>query len=84
MLQTKSHVYNIPQLIEVYPTFSGFSSLHAGYFMRMLSADHFFNFFENSFWNTITVLNSADLCTLTYLDPDQARHIVGPELGPDC
>ena len=30
--------------------------------------------FFKSFWNTIKVLNS--------LDPDQIRHIVGPDLGP--
>ena len=40
------------------------------------------NFFQNqlfrkkSLTNTIRVLNS--------LDPDQARHFVGPDLGPNC
>ena len=33
-------------------------------------------FFENSSRNTIRVSNS--------LDPDQARHFVGPDLGPNC
>ena len=33
-------------------------------------------FSKNSFWNTIRVSNS--------LDPDQARHFVGPGLGPNC
>ena len=33
-------------------------------------------FSKNSFWNTIRVSNS--------LDPDQARHFVGPDLGPYC
>ena len=33
-------------------------------------------FFKKSFKNTIRVSNS--------LDPDQARHIVGPDLGPNC
>ena len=33
-------------------------------------------FFINSFRNTIRVTNS--------LDPDQARHFVGPDLGPSC
>ena len=33
-------------------------------------------FMKNSFRNTIRVSNS--------LDPDQARHIVGPDLGPNC
>ena len=33
-------------------------------------------FSENSFKNTIRVSNS--------LDPDQARHFVGPDLGPNC
>ena len=34
------------------------------------------SFSKNSFWNTIRVTNS--------LDPDQDRHIVGPDLGPNC
>ena len=35
------------------------------------------NFFEKkSFTNTIRVSNS--------LDPDQVRHFVGPDLGPNC
>ena len=35
------------------------------------------NFFsKNSFRNTIRVSNSSD--------PDQARHFVGPDLGPNC
>ena len=37
-------------------------------------------FFKTTFWknskNTIRVLNS--------LDPDQARHFVGPDLGLNC
>ena len=33
-------------------------------------------FFKNYFRNTIRVSNS--------LDPDQARHFVGPDLGPKC
>ena len=33
-------------------------------------------FLKNSFRNTIRVANS--------LDPDQARHFVGPDLGPNC
>ena len=33
-------------------------------------------FLKNSFRNIIRVLNS--------LDPDQARHFVGPDLDPDC
>ena len=33
-------------------------------------------FFQNSFRNNIRVSNS--------LDPDQARHFVGPDLGPNC
>ena len=33
-------------------------------------------FLKNSFRNTIRVSNS--------LDPDQARHYVGPDLGPNC
>ena len=34
------------------------------------------NILKNSFGTTITVSNS--------LDPDQARRIVGPDLGPNC
>ena len=33
-------------------------------------------FFKNSFRNTARVSNS--------LEPDQARHVVGPDLGPSC
>ena len=33
-------------------------------------------FLENSFRITVRVSNS--------LDPDQVRHFVGPDLGPDC
>ena len=42
------------------------------------SADFFQNqlFLKNSFRNTMGVSNS--------LDPDQARHLVGPDLGPNC
>ena len=43
----------------------------------LLSADFFFKiiFFENSFRNNMRVSNS--------FDPDQARHFVGPDLGPN-
>ena len=43
------------------------------------SSDFFFSKFKlskNSFTNTIRMANS--------LDPDQAQHIVGPDLGPTC
>ena len=33
-------------------------------------------FYSLDFFNTIQVSNS--------LDPDQARHFVGPDLGPNC
>ena len=49
--------------------------LLAGYFfmLLLLSAD----FFQNNFCrNTIRVPNG--------LDPDQDRHSVGPDLGPNC
>ena len=36
----------------------------------------YFTFWMLDFFNTIRVLNS--------LDPDQARHFVGPDLGPNC
>ena len=48
----------------------------------MLFGHLFFFFFskssfsKNSFRNAIRVANS--------LDPDQARHLVGPDLGPNC
>ena len=47
-------------------------------FMLFCSLLFFFkiNFSKNSFGNTIRVSNS--------LDPDQARHSVGPDLGPNC
>ena len=34
------------------------------------------SFSKYSFWKTFKVSNS--------LDPDQARHFVGPDLGPSC
>ena len=52
---------------------------HLGNFYAFLSsADLFQNqfFFKTSFRNTIRVSNK--------LDPDQARHFVGPDLGPNC
>ena len=57
-----------------------FYILHAAkYFMLMLSsADFFFKFnsFKRSFRNSIGMSNG--------LDPDQDRHVVGPDLGPNC
>ena len=50
-----------------------------GVFPALLSSADFFSkstFSKNSFRNTIRVSNS--------LDPDQARHFVGPDLGPNC
>ena len=46
--------------------------------LMLLSADFFSKstFCKNSFRNTIRVSN--------FLDPDQARHFVGPDLGPKC
>ena len=48
--------------------------------MLLLSSAYFFQnklfFGKNSFMNTIRVANS--------LDPDQDRHFVGPDLGPNC
>ena len=46
--------------------------------MLFLRSADFFRiiFFENSLRNTIRVSNS--------LDPDQALHSVGPDLGPNC
>ena len=48
-------------------------------FHALLSSADFFSkliFSENSFANTIRVSN--------ILDPDQSRHFVGPNLGPNC
>ena len=44
----------------------------------LLSADFFFkiNFSKEYFRNTIKVSNNLDL--------DQARHIEGPDMGPNC
>ena len=44
----------------------------------LLSSDFFQIklFLKNSFRNTNRVSNSSD--------PDQARHFVGPDLGPNC
>ena len=45
----------------------------------LLSADFFQNIkikSKNYLWNTIRVSNT--------LDPDQDRHSVGPDLGPNC
>ena len=48
------------------------------FFIRLSSADFFleFTFSTKSFRNTISVSNC--------LDPDQDRHSVGPDLGPNC
>ena len=55
------------------------TSLHAGkLFMIFCSLKIFFkiNVFKTSYQNTIRVSN--------ILDPDQAQHNVGPNLGPNC
>ena len=47
--------------------------------MLLLSSADFFSkltIYRNSFRNTIKVSNS--------LDPDQAQHFVGPDLGTNC
>ena len=47
--------------------------------MLFLSSADFFSkstFTKNSFRNTIRLSNR--------LDQDQARHLVGPDLGPNC
>ena len=46
-------------------------------FLSSVDVSFIYLFFTiKSFRNTIRVSNS--------LDPDQARHFVGPDLGPDC
>ena len=59
-------------------TYSAFNSLHAGEFRFFLHLQIFFiiYIFKKSLRNAIRVSNS--------LDPDQARHFVGPDLGPNC
>ena len=59
------------QLLVAYALISLFNFLHTGYFSCLLSM-----FSKRSFRNTIIVSSS--------LDPDQARHLVGPDLGPNC
>ena len=73
---TEMHVgTNIPHLLTVELVFNSayWEILHD----FLLSAYFFFkiNFWKNSFRNTIRVSNS--------LDRDQARHFVGPDLGPN-
>ena len=46
------------------------------YFCHLLIFFSKFTFLKNSFRNTVRLSNS--------LDPDQARHGVGPDLGPNC
>ena len=49
------------------------------FFILLLSSADFFQkltFSKKSFRNTIKVSNS--------LDPDQDRHFVGPDMGPNC
>ena len=52
-----------------------FNSLHAAKVFMLLT---FFkiNSFKRSFRNSIGMSNG--------LDPDQDRHVVGPDLGPNC
>ena len=53
--------------------------MHVGNFLMPFVICGFFSkspFSKNSFNNTIRVSYS--------LDPDQARHFVGPDLGPNC
>ena len=45
-------------------------------FLHTLLSSHLLLFEYWIFFNTIRVSNS--------LDPDQARHLVGPDLGPNC
>ena len=55
------------------------NSLHAGKFGLLFCRLLFFfkiNFFGNKIRNTFRVSNS--------LDPDQAGHLIGPDLGQNC
>ena len=57
-----------------------FNILHAWYLfmLLLLTADFFqkFTFSKNSFRSTIRLSNNWD--------PDQDRHFVDPDLGPNC
>ena len=66
------------KLSRVGPCHIVFNSLPTGKFCNILlsSADISKSTFENYFRNTIRVSNS--------LDPDQARHYVGPDQGSNC
>ena len=58
---------------------SSFNSLPPGKFCMLFCRLLIFfksTFLKNSFRNTIRVSNG--------LDPDQVRHFVGPNLGPNC
>ena len=58
---------------------SFFDSLHAGYFVMIFCRLLTFSkstVSKNTLWKTKRVSNK--------LDPDQARHFVGPDLGPNC
>ena len=48
--------------------------IHAYCHLLIIFQNHHFK--KNSFRNTISVSNS--------LDPDQAQHVVGPDLGSNC
>ena len=64
---------------EVCLTVSVFNSLPAGYFYVFCCLLIVFPksiCWKTSFRHTVRVSNS--------LDPDQARHVVGPDLGPKC
>ena len=82
LAQTYSLMFTLPQPREVYHTADRSKSLHAWVifhaFCRLLIFFFFQNhpFRNNTFRNTIRVSNS--------LDPDQVRHLVGPDLGPNC
>ena len=46
------------------------------FFFRLLTFFSILTYSKNSFRNTVRVSNS--------LDPDQAQHSIGPDLGPNC
>ena len=75
--QNKFLEQNIQPLLQMFTI----NSLHAGYmflFMLLLSSADIYQkiLYKKSFGNTVRVSNG--------LDPDQARRIVGPDLGPSC
>ena len=69
----KNHIFaNLCILISFWIHFSNFSFFILSHFITV----PYFTLWMLDFFSTIWVSNS--------LDPDQARHFFGPDLGPNC